>query len=216
MPAEERVQEPDVVVVAAGQGPVVEVPAAPTVLAADGGADRALELGLEIDVVIGDLDSIGPETLARLERDGVRVLGHPAAKDATDLELALDEAVALGAHRVLVVASAAGRLDHLLSSLLLLGLERYASLELTALVGDAVAWVVRGERRLAGSPGALLSLFALGGPARIRTDGLEYPLVDELVDAGSSRGVSNVFLGDTATVRVSEGVVLALRPGEAS
>ena len=172
------------------------MPAAPTVLAADGGADRALELGLEIDVVIGDLDSIGPETLARLERDGVRVLGHPAAKDATDLELALDEAVALGARRVLVVASAAGRLDHLLSSLLLLGLERYASLELTALVGDAVAWVVRGERRLAGSPGALLSLFALGGPARIRTDGLEYPLVDELVDAGSSRGVSNVFLGD--------------------
>jgi thiamine pyrophosphokinase len=213
MPAEERVQEPDVVVVAAGQGPVVDVPAARTVVAADGGADRALELGLAVDVVIGDLDSIGPETLVGLERDGVRVLGHPTAKDATDLELALDEALELGAVRVLVVASAAGRLDHLLSSLLLLGHERYARLELTALVGDAAAWIVRGERRLEGRPGALLSLFALGGPARIRTEGLEYPLVDEVVEPGSSRGVSNVFLDDAATVRVTEGVVLALRPG---
>ena len=209
-------QEPDVVVVAAGRGPVVQVPGAPTVVAADGGADRALALGLSVDVVIGDLDSIAAETLARLERDGVRVLGHPARKDATDLELALDEALALDARSVLVVASAAGRLDHLLSSFLLLGHERYAGLELTALVGDAVAWVVRDERRLEGRPGALLSLFALGGPARIRTDGLEYPLVDELVEPGSSRGVSNVFLGETATVRVTEGAVLALRPGAAA
>jgi thiamine pyrophosphokinase len=216
MPAEERVEEPDVVVVAAGRGPVVEVPLAPTVVAADGGADRAFALGLSVDVVIGDLDSIAAETLVRLERDGVRVVGHPARKDATDLELALDEAVALDARRVLVVASAAGRLDHLLASLLLLGHERYAGLELTALVGEAVAWVVRGERRLEGGPGALLSLFALGGPARIRTDGLEYPLVDELLEPGSSRGVSNVFLGEVATIRVTEGVVLALRPGAAS
>ncbi len=209
-------EEPDVVVVAAGRGPVVEVPLAPTVVAADGGADRAFALGLSVDVVIGDLDSIAAETLVRLERDGVRVVGHPARKDATDLELALDEAVALDARRGLVVASAAGRLDHLLASLLLLGHERYAGLELTALVGEAVAWVVRGERRLEGAPGALLSLFALGGPARIRTDGLEYPLVDELVEPGSSRGVSNVVLGEGATIRVSEGVVLALRPGAAS
>ena len=85
------------------------------------------------------------------------------------------------------------------------------------LIGQhAVAWVVRGERRLQGRPGALLSLFALGGPARIRTDGLEYPLADELVEPGSSRGVSNVFLAEAATVRVTEGVVLALWSGAAS
>src|SRR5262245_58117127 len=132
MPAEERVREPDVVVVAAGEGPALAVPTGGTVVAADGGADRALAPGLAVDVLIGDLDSIDAATLARLERDGVRVLGHPAAKDATDLELALDEALALGARHVLVVASAGGRLDHLLSSLLLLAHERYAPLELTA------------------------------------------------------------------------------------
>ena len=209
-------QEPDVVVVAAGRGPVVEVPAAPTVLAADGGADRALELGLEIDVVIGDLDSIGPETLARLERDGVRVVGHPAAKDATDLELALDEAVALGARRVLVVASAAGRLDHLLSSLLLLGLERYASLELTALVGDAVAWVVRGERRLAGSPGALALALRARRPRPDPHGRARVPARRRARRRGLEQGRLERLPRRDRAVRVTEGVVLALRPGGAA
>ena len=80
----------------------------------------------------------------------MRVVRYPAAKDATDLELALDEALALGARRVLVVASAEGRLDHLLSSLLLLASHRYAALEIDALVGGALVHVVRGERGFAG------------------------------------------------------------------
>ena len=46
---------------------------------------------------------------------------HPAAKDATDLELALDAAIALEPSRILVIGSAGGRLDHLLGSILLLG-----------------------------------------------------------------------------------------------
>ena len=51
---------------------------------------------------------------------------HPAAKDATDLELALDAAIALEPSRILVIGSAGGRLDHLLGSILLLGDARYA------------------------------------------------------------------------------------------
>ena len=100
------------------------VPGAATVIAADGGLDRATALGLEVDVVVGDLDSVSAGALAAAEAAGARVVRHPVAKDATDLELALDEAVRIGARRVLVVASAEGRLDHLLGSLLLLGAER--------------------------------------------------------------------------------------------
>ena len=130
-------KDPNVIVIASGPGPAVAVPDAETVVAADGGLDRALALGLAVDVVIGDLDSVSDEALTAAEAAGTRVVRHPAAKDATDLELALDEAVALGARRVLVIASAVGRLDHLLASLELLGADRYAELELDALVGDA-------------------------------------------------------------------------------
>ena len=111
----------DAVVVASGEGPKLTLPRARNVVAADGGLLRARELGLAVDLVVGDLDSVTPEALAAAEDTGARIVRHPPAKDATDLELALDEALALGARRVLLVASASGRLDHLLGSLLLLG-----------------------------------------------------------------------------------------------
>ena len=205
--------DPDVVVVASGEGPELTLPDAKSVVAADGGLLRARELGLTVDVVVGDLDSVTPEALAAAEAAGARVVRHPQAKDATDLELALDEAVALGASRVLVVASAAGRLDHLLGLLLLLGSERCAGIELDALVGDALVHVVRGERRLAGSPGELLTLVPLGGPAEgVATEGLEYPLAGETLEPGTTRGVSNVFTGGEARVALDTGVLLAIRP----
>src|SRR4029079_15193179 len=93
-----------------------------------------------------------------------------------DLELALDEALALGARRVLVNASAGGRLDHLAASLLLLGAERYAELEREARVGDALVHVVRSARTLRGTPGELLTLLPLGdGAEGVKTSGLAYP-----------------------------------------
>ncbi len=205
--------ELDVVVVASGDGPDLTLPAAGRVVAADGGLLRARALGLDVDVVVGDLDSATPEAIAAAEAAGARIVRYPQAKDATDLELALDEAVALGGRRVLVVASAGGRLDHLLGSVLLLAAERYAALELDALVGDALVHVVRGERTMHGVPGELLTLIPLGGAATgVTTDGLEYPLRGETLAPGTTRGVSNVFLGREARVTLERGVLLAIRP----
>jgi thiamine pyrophosphokinase len=222
MPAEERVDQHDSIVVAAGEGPGrAALPAfadegGATVIAADGGLDRALALGLRPRIVLGDHDSVSAEALARAERDGARVIRHPPEKNATDLELALAEAQALGARRVLVIASAAGRLDHLLSALLLLGSEPLGGLELDALVGDAAVHVVRGERVLAGRPGDLLTLLALHGPATgVTTEGLAYPLRGATLMPGSSRGVSNVFDASEARVTLEDGVLLAIRPGAA-
>ncbi len=208
--------EPDVVVVAAGPGPTVAVPDTATVVAADGGLERAAALGLRATVVVGDLDSVSAAALAAAEAAGARIVRHPAAKDATDLELALDMAVAGGARRILVVASAGGRLDHLAASLLLLGSERFGALELDALVGDALVHVVRRARRLRGSPGELLTLLPLGGPAAgVSTAGLEYPLTDETLTPGSTRGVSNVFVAGEARITLAAGALLAIRPGGA-
>ena len=83
-------------------------------IAADGGVDRALALGLHVDVAIGDFDSVTAAGLAAVEAAGARIERHPTAKDATDLELALDAALALAPARIVVIGSGGGRLDHLL------------------------------------------------------------------------------------------------------
>jgi thiamine pyrophosphokinase len=55
-----------------------------------------------------------------------------------------------------------------------------------------------------------------GAAAGITTTGLEYPLAAETLASGSTRGVSNVFAGTDAHVRVTQGVLLAIRPDGAS
>jgi thiamine pyrophosphokinase len=212
------VQESVVVVVAGGAllRPDVAalVPADAPVLAADGGVAAALALGLRVEAVIGDLDSAEPEDVEEAVAAGARVERHPEEKDATDLELALDAALELGAMRVVVLADDGGRLDHLLSALLLLASAKYAGARLDAQVGRALVHVVRGERVLEGEPGELVSLLSLAGPAEgVTSHGLRYALLHERLGSGSSRGVSNVFVDRVARVSVERGVVLVVRPG---
>ena len=184
------------------------------VVAADGGVDRALALGLHVDVAIGDFDSVTAAGLATVERAGGRVERHPAAKDATDLELALETALAASPARILVVGAESGRLDHVLSSLLLIADPRYAAAEVDALLGGAQVHVIRGSRTLAGVPGDLVSLLAVHGPAEgVSTSGLVYPLAGNTLAPGTSRGVSNAFAAAEAHVSLDRGVLLAIRPG---
>lgn len=197
-----------VVVLAGGPGaPAGFVPpAGATVIAADSGS----ELAASVDLLVGDLDSVSEEATAR----AARVERHPREKDETDLDLAVAAALREQPDRVLVVGSAGGRLDHLLGSLLLLGAEGYAGVELDALLGPATVHVVRGERVLEGEPGELMSLFALHGPAAgVVTEGLRYPLRGETLEPGSSRGTSNEFAAPTARIALERGVILAVRPG---
>ncbi len=207
-----------VVVVAGGEPPLPEavlgMPLGALVIAADRGLEHARALGLEVSVAVGDFDSASPEAVAEAEKAGVRIERHPVEKDATDLELALDAALEQRPERILVLAGDGGRLDHLLSALLLLGSRRYASVQLDAHVGAARVHVVRGERTLEGEPGELVSLLALHGPAKgVETKGLAYPLAGETLEPGSSRGVSNVFAERTAEISVHRGVLLVVLPG---
>jgi thiamine pyrophosphokinase len=211
-------QDEMVVVIAGGERPRPEAVRAiglwARVLAADSGLAHARALGLDVEAVIGDLDSASPEDVEDAVSRGARIERHPTEKDATDLELALDAALALAPTRILVLAGTAGRLDHLFSTLLLLGSARYAGVQLDAEIGPAHVHVIRRERVLDGEPGELVSLFALNGPARgVTTEGLVYPLSRETLEPGSSRGVSNLFAGKTARVSVERGVLVAIRPG---
>lgn len=210
-----------VVVVAGGERAPATAPSLPAdavVVAADSGVDYALALGLPIDVAIGDFDSVSTAGLERARAAGARIDAHPAAKDMTDLELALDEARRLDATDLIVLGVGGGRLDHLLANLLVLASPQFAPCRVTAYAGAARVHVVRGGELAAvleGAAGELVTVLPVGGPALgITTTGLEYPLHHEDLAAGTSRGVSNVVVSHPVTVGLDEGTVLVVFPGE--
>jgi thiamine pyrophosphokinase len=152
------------------------MPAGATVIAADGDADLAGAAGLEVDLLVGDLDSVSAETLAGISA----VERHAVEKDASDLELALMAALDPEPDQILVVGSAGGRLDHLLGSLLVLAADGFAGVQVDAQLGPAAVHVIRAERTLLGEPRELISLFAVHGlAAGVATEGLVYPLRGE-------------------------------------
>jgi thiamine pyrophosphokinase len=204
-------------VVAGGDAPSLSVcddlPAPELVVAADSGLHHALAAGWKVDVVVGDLDSVGADELARAVAAGVVVERHPVAKDATDLELALATARRRGSDRIVVLGVDGGRLDHFLANTLLLAAPELADAQVEARIGDADVLVVRDQAELRGSPGELCSLLPVGGPARgIRTNGLRYPLRGEDLAPGSTRGVSNELVEPVAVVTLEDGVLLAVLP----
>lgn len=209
--------QPTAVVLAGGDpvapGVAALLPPDALVIAADSGLHQAVTIGVAVDLAIGDFDSVDPGALQAAEAAGTRIERHPADKDVTDLELALDAARREGARRVVVIGGGGGRLDHLLANALLLASPRFDDLRVEAAVGRAYLTVVRDHAELRGEPGDLCSLLALGGPARgVRTTGLRWVLAGDDLHPGSTRGVSNELSADRATVTLDGGVLLAVQP----
>lgn len=191
---------------------VTGLPSPDRVVCADSGVTLALELGLAIDVVVGDLDSVPADDLRRAEDLGARIERHPAVKDRTDLELALQTA-AVDTDLLVVVGGAHGRLDHALANIQALASPALADLDVSARLGPDDVHVVRGSRQLDLTIGATVTLLPSGGPARgITTSGLRYALEDGDLDAWSARGVSNVVEDTPVRVDVRDGCLLVVVP----
>lgn len=185
------------------------------VVAVDSGLHVAQDLGVAVDLVVGDLDSVDTERLERAAAAGATVDRYPVDKDVTDLELALDTALGAGTDRILVLASPAGRLDHLLGVVAVLAHPRLDGVEVEAHLGAARVLPVHGRRAFAGHPGELVSLLAVGGVAEgVRTEGLKWALDGATVEPGSGWGLSNRFVTGDAVVEVAAGRLVVVVPGE--
>jgi thiamine pyrophosphokinase len=190
------------------------------VVAADGGARLAGPLGLTIHHWVGDGDSLGEDELAGLVAAGIPVERAPHDKDESDTELALLAALRLGADGLVIVGALGGpRNDHALANIGLLSMPELAAVPVTILDDRARIVLLRApgpdggpvERRLVGRPGDLVSLLPLGTEVDgVTTSGLAYPLADEPLHIGRTRGLSNVRTEAVATVAIRRGSLLVV------
>lgn len=179
---------------------------------ADGGANAASASGRLPDALIGDLDSITPENLARCEQAGIEIRKYPREKDETDLELALGWAVQMAdpGEDILLYGGTGGRIDHFLGNVALL--LRYARQGRRIRLKDPQheMWILLGRESVHGEKNKELSLIVLSERAVVSSEGLYYPLNRTTLRQDSPRAVSNVFVQDEATVEVHSGWVMVV------
>ena len=180
------------------------------VIAADSGYDHALAAGIDVDILVGDLDSISSDALFHAENTAVSIERHDAAKDATDVELSLDRAVASGATTIDLYGGEGGELGHLLGVAALIAADKYRETTIRWHTGSGVAWVVRSDHPLsvATAMGAGVSLIPVTDITGVTTTGLVWTLNDETLPRGTSRGLSNETNEPEITVTVRSGVLL--------
>ncbi|HEY7590813.1 MAG TPA: thiamine diphosphokinase [Candidatus Limnocylindrales bacterium] len=190
------------------------------VVAADGGVRLAGDLGMGVDLWIGDGDSLGTEGLEQLRRSGVPIVVAWQDKDESDTELAVLAAIDRGATDITILGGLGGRrIDHALANLGLLAHGALAEVSCRLLDEEVRITLVRApgpdgwpsRLLLAGRVGGLVSLLPWGGPVEgIVTEGLRYPLRDETLEPGPARGLSNVQIGERASVSVRAGLLLVV------
>jgi thiamine pyrophosphokinase len=206
-----------VVIVASGEPDPADVgwlDGASLVIAADGGAGWLDRAGRRPDLLVGDLDSADASLVGRLTAAGARVERHPADKEASDTELALEAARLRGATEIVVLGALGGeRLDHELANLLLLADPSLAVPPVRVVRGGTTVRALTGGGRLEleGVTGGGVSLLPLGVDAvGVTTSGLRWPLNGATLRTGRSRGLSNEVVSDAASVALDHGLLLVV------
>lgn len=219
--------EPHAVVVAGGDLDTPElraeaarlVASAALCVAADGGLRLLRAIGRWPDLLVGDFDTLAEDEVAEAAAAGVTVLRYPAAKDATDSELALDLVEEHGGpRRIYLIGGVGDRVDHTLANLMMAARLCQEGRDVTIVAAPAHVAPLVGPGRVsfAGRPGQPVSLIPLTPSLMgVTTEGLVYPLHDATLRFGTTFTVSNALAGERGAFSARAGralVVLQRRP----
>lgn len=182
------------------------------VYAVDGGLTVADAAGVLPDYLVGDFDTADATLVERYETRCV-TLRHQPEKDATDTELAIDDALMRGAEEVLLLGATGSRLDHTLANMHML---------YKVLLQGKKAWILNENNRISlhreafrrkkdelfGTYVSFLPFF--GDVTGVRLSGVKYPLEGATLTAGNSLGISNECVEDSIEVTFLSGCLLMI------
>lgn len=170
------------------------------IICADGGYDKAKAMGLNVNLLLGDFDSISkiPE--------GVEKVQFPVRKDLTDSHIALE--YAKESDEILLFGFTGDRADHSLTNMLLL--DNYPN---AVIIDDNnEIRLLKGEIKLEGRIGQTVSVIPINGDLiGVTTKGLDYPLKNETLYFSDSRGVSNVMTDNECEIECKSGTALVIK-----
>lgn len=166
----------------------------PLVMVLDGAMDRALDLGIKIDVLLGDFDrNRNPEEILQYQQP-VEIVKVPD-QNKTDLEKGIEYLIEKGFAAVNIVWATGKRADHTIANIT--NIVRYKN-KINSVILDDYSKIFLlpkqfEKRYVEGFP---ISLIPVGEVKGISTSGLKYNLNNESLILGYRSGNSNEALSD--------------------
>jgi thiamine pyrophosphokinase len=159
-----------------------------TIICTDGSANKLLENGLAPNVIIGDMDSttIGQDSF---KGQYVKI----SDQDNTDLDKALEWCKVNSLSPLTVLGTSQLREDHTIGNLILLA-NYIDELDINFVTDYFTITCHHGKRSFTSFKQQLVSILPVEDIQSITTEGLEFPLIDELFPLSSS-GISNRAIG---------------------
>lgn len=172
------------------------------VIGADKGAETAYKYNFNIDLVVGDFDSIDPDILNEFKNKTIR---YPIEKDKTDLELALDILIEKKYTKIIILNALGSRLDHTLGNLFLL--EKFNNKNIRIIDNNSEAFLTKEDKIvLKNKENHILSIVPISEFIQIDTlAGVKYPLKNKTVNRGSTLCISNIINDKECLISISLG-----------
>ncbi|KNY28129.1 thiamine diphosphokinase [Pseudobacteroides cellulosolvens] len=182
------------------------------VVSVDGGARHLRKLGIFPDIMIGDFDSVSKEDYQYFKDAGVIDIRYPSQKDMTDTELALEYVVDKGVDSIVLLGCLGTRFDHSLSNIFLL--KKMSDKNINCIIANErnEIQLIKDHIILKNENNMKLTILSLTDSVEgVTSKGLLYPLDNDHIKLGSSRGVSNEFTGEIAEISVNKGLLLVIK-----
>ncbi len=174
-------------------------------IAADAGFINAKLLGERIDIALGDFDSLCGRQSEIPE--STKKITVPSEKDETDTQLAVNEALKMGADEIVIIGGLDGRLDHTLSNVAIL--EAMADMRVHALIANGqnrIRYIRSTSTLIARSGYKYLSVIAADDVVKgVSIEGCKYPLCNAKLSRKFQYTVSNEIEGNCALISVKKG-----------
>jgi thiamine pyrophosphokinase len=177
-------------------------------IAADSGFHNARKCGDRVDILVGDLDSIGSYKLDKK----TELLQVPAEKDVTDTQLAVETAIERGATELVIIGGFGGRADHMMSNLAILEDLSNRGIYAVMLDGQNRARFLRSTSTLIPRSGyRYVSLLAVDPVVKgVSVEGCKYPLKKAKLTRPFQYAVSNEIQGNCALISVRKGAIYVI------
>lgn len=179
-------------------------------IAADRGLLAADRLGIPLDYILGDFDSVPLDLLSKYKSKSIPIKSYPSMKDKTDTQIAFEMALSHNPMLIDMVGATGTRMDHTLSNIDLLMIALKEEVDARILdVNNCIYlkrkdFVIKKEKQ----HGDYISLLAFSYQVKgLSLDGFKYPLDGIILSGTSSLGISNELVEDEGRVEFEEGIL---------